>query len=318
MNIRFFRNIACGLALAAAGTAHASWPDHTITVVAPWAAGGNADIHARLFAKVMSEKLGQPVVVENRSGAGGMVGALYVSHAKPDGYTFLLGAFANMLGEFFHREKTLSVERDLAPVAQLTNIPNYIAVSPKSKYSSFKQLLDEAKADPKQVTCATPGVGTAAHLVCAIINKDAGTHIETIPYRGGVPAIMDVISGRVTFYAGNESLPYIQDGRLKGLAITSLKRSTLAPDLPPVSDVLSGYNVNSWYGMFAPKGTPKEVLERVSSIVDQAMKDPKIRDQLAKLGAVPVGSTPDQFKKFIKSENQRWAPIAKSLDIHLD
>jgi len=308
----------CIALVAFSGAAHAKWPERPVTIVAPWAPGGNADILARLTAQSISDKLGQPVIVENRPGAGGMLGAQTVARSKADGYTFLLGAFAHVLGQFFYRNKLVDMRTELIPVTQVVDIPNYIAVNSNSKYTSLKELLEEAKADPSKVTCATPGVGTAAHLVCEMINQEVGTKIETVPYRGGVPAITDVMGGLVTFYSGNESLPYIKDNRLKGLAVTTLERSPVAEDLPPAADDIPGFSVGSWYGVFAPTGTPKEAVDRMSTLISEALTDQEFINRLNDLGANPIGSTPEEFGVFVDSELTRWEAVTKSLDIRLD
>jgi len=306
------------MAFCAVGTVQADWPGKPVTIVAPYTPGGNADILARLAAQILSDKLGQTFVVENRPGAGGMLGAQYVSRAQPDGYTFLLGAFANLLGAFFYRNKLLDIQQDLVPVTQITMIPNYIAVASDSKYNTLKEMLDDAKANPEQVSCGTPGVGTAAHLVCELINQQYGANLLIVPHRGGVPAITDVIGGQITFYAGNEGLPFIRDGRLKGLAITSLNRSPLAQDLPPVADVLPGYDLSSWYGIFAPAGTPKEIVERVSQVLAEAINSPDVRKRLSIIGGTPVGNSPAEFGRFIDSELARWGEVTMNMNIMLD
>jgi tripartite-type tricarboxylate transporter receptor subunit TctC len=306
------------LAMALSFGAAAAWPDKPITLVAPYPAGGNADAMARLVAQGLSARLGQPVVVENKAGAGGMIGSAYVARANPDGYTFLLGAFSNVLNEFFYKNKQLDLRRDLAPVAQVASIPNYFAAAPQLKVETLADLVKEAKAKPGRLTCASSGVGTSGHLACEMFKQRTGVDIVVAPYRGGAPAITDVMGGHAHFLAINEVLPYIRDKRLKGLAVTSAKRSPFAPELPPVADTLPGFELVSWYGVFAPANTPPEIVAKVSAAVAAVVKTPESAEKLAALGATPVGSTPKEFAAFVQSELVHWEKIVKPLNITLD
>jgi len=296
----------------------AAWPDKPVSLIAPFAPGGNADVLARQLASALSGPLGQPMVVVNKPGAGGMLGSQYVAHAKADGQTFLLGSFANVLNEFFYTKKLLDLRKDLVPVAQLVSIPNYIAVSPNSKYQSLKELLDDAKKRPGQVSCATSGVGTSSHLLCEMLNQQFGVQITTVPYRGGAPAITDVIAGQASFVAGNEALPYIKDKRLKGLAISSPERSPLAPDLPAVAELQPGFSMVSWFAIFAPAGTPKAIVEQMSQAIAGALKTPVMKERLDALGATAVGSSPAQFNTFLLAELAKWEQVLKPMNIRLD
>lgn len=303
------------LAFSIPMAAEAAWPERPITLVAPYPPGGNADILARLVASQVSDKVGQPIVVENKPGAGGMLGSQYVARAKPDGYTFLLGSIANVLNEYFYKEKLLDTRKDLAPVSQLVSLPNYLAVAPNSRFTTVSDILKEAKANPEKVTCATTGVGTSTYLSCELLNQLAHVRITNVPYKGGVPAITDTMGGQTTFVIANEALPYIGDNRLKGLAVTSSNRSPLAPELPPVADTVPNFNVSSWYGVFAPAGTSPDILQSVSEIIANALKSDEVKKKLALLGANPVGSSPAQFKEYIEEEFDRWEKSTKAMNI---
>lgn len=305
-------------ALSWSVSALAALPDKPISLVAPFAAGGNADVLARQLGAALSGPLGQPIIVENKPGAGSMLGSQFVARAKADGQTFLLGSFANVLNEFFYNKKLLDLKKDLVPVAQLVSIPNYIAVSPTSRYQSLKELLDDAKKRPGQVTCATSGVGTSSHLLCEMLNQQFGVQITAVPYRGGVPAITDVMAGQASFVAGNEALPYIRDKRLKGLAVSSAERSAFAPDLPAVAELQPGFSMVSWFGVFAPAGTPKPVVDQMSQVIAGALKTPAMKERLDALGATPVGSSAAQFNAFVLAELARWERILKPMNIRLD
>jgi tripartite-type tricarboxylate transporter receptor subunit TctC len=298
--------------------AHADWPERPIVLVAPFAPGGNADLLARLIGNELSASLGRPVVVDNKPGAGGMIGSQLVARAKPDGYTFLLGSFANVLNEFFYTKKLIDLKKDLVPVTQVVSIPNFIAVNNASKYNSLKDLVDDAKARPEEVSCATSGIGTSPHLICEMLNQQLGIKISLIPYRGGIPAIADVVSGQATFVAANEALPYIKDKRLKGLAVTSPQKSPMAPELAIVGDTVPGFSMVSWYGIFAPVGTPKNIVDKMSAAVSTVVKSASMKERLDGIGATPVGSNPAEFTAFVAADLNRWEKIIKPLNIRLD
>jgi len=307
------------LALAvSASAAYAAWPDKPIKLVAPFPPGGNADVLSRALGQELSNSLGQTIVVENRPGAGGMIGSQYVSRATPDGYTFLMGAFSNVLNEFFYSKKLLDLRKDLAPVSQVVSIPNYIAVSRESKYQNLRQLLDDAKARPKTVTCGTSGVGTSSDLACAVLNQLTGVEITRVPYKGGIPSITDLIGGQVTLIANNEALPYIQDNRLRGLAVTSAKRSPLAPDLPSVAETVPGFDMSSWYGVFAPADTPPDIVAKMAETIAAVVQRPTMKQRLDALGATPVGSSPAEFRQYILDELDKWGKLVKPLNIRID
>ena len=315
--IRKFMRAACTVAtLAVSMGAMAAWPERPVTLVAPYPAGGNADAMARLVAQELGARLGQTVIVENKPGAGGMLGSQYVARAKPDGYTLLLGALSNVLNEYMYRQKLLDLRRDLAPVSQVASIPNYFAASPSAKLSSLADLIREARARPGKLTCATSGIGTSGHVVCEMLRQRAG--ILIVPYKGGAPAITDVIGGHANFLAINEVLPYIRDKRLTGLAVTSASRSPMAPDLPPASDTVPGLELVSWYGVFAPSGTPSDIVAKLNAAITAALKTKESADRLALLGASPVGSSPTEFAQFVKLELDRWEKVLKPLNIALD
>lgn len=298
--------------------AQAAWPEKPVTIVAPFPAGGNADVLARQVGNALTASLNQPIIVENRPGAGGMLGSQYVARAKPDGYTFLIGALSNVLNEFFYAKKLLDTRKDLIAVSQLVSIPNWVGVSPNSKYSSMKELLDDAKAHPDKVTCGTSGIGTTSHLICEMLNQQLGTKISSVPYKGGIPAMTDVMGGQTTFVAVNEALPYIKDKRLKGLAVSSAERSPMAPDLPAIAETVPGVSLVSWYGIFAPVGTPKDIVDKFSAALAAAVKNPAMKDRLDSLGATPVGSTSEEFTKFIAADFVKWEKVVKPLNIRLD
>lgn len=295
----------------------AAWPEKPITLVAPFAAGGNADIMARQIAQSLGTKLGQSVIVENKPGAGSLLGTQYVARSK-DGHTFLLGSFANVLNEFFNRNKTFDLRKELIPVTQLVSIPNYFATATDSKIESMADLIAQAKAKPGALTCATSGVGTSSHLACEMLAQRAGIKITIVPYKGGAPAITDVLGGHAHFLALNEVLPYIQDKRMKGLAVTAPKRSPFVPELASASETLPGFDMVSWFGVFAPVGTPPDVVNKINAEIAIALKQPNVLEKFNSLGATPVGSTAKEFTVFVNSEMERWGKIVKPMNIYVD
>ncbi len=298
------------------GQAYA-WPAQPIKLVVGFAPGGNTDIMARQIAPILSGKLGQPVIVENRPGAGSMIGSQYVA-AATDGHTFLMGTFANVLGEFFYRNKIVDLRKDLTPVTQVLTIANYVATSPKSKINSMTDLINQAKSKPDNLSCASSGVGTSGHLACAMLAQSIGASIRIIPYRGGAPAITDVLGGHTDFLAINEVLPYIRDKSLRGLAITSEKRSPLAQELPPVSDAIPGFDLVSWYGVLAPAATPSAVIKKLNIEIVAAINEKSVQERIVLLGATSVGNTPEEFAKIINNDLIKYEKITKSLNIVLD
>lgn len=312
---RAIKYVVASMALSFSCAAAAAWPDKPITLVAPYAPGGNADVLARLIGKAVGERLGQSVIVENRPGAGGMVGSAYVAHAKPNGYTFLLGSIANAMYGYFYKHVPYDVKTGFQPVSQIVSIPNFIAVAPHSRFNNLQEIIDEARAHPGKVSCATTGVGTSTSLSCELIKLRLGLNITNVPYKGGIPAITDVIGGQVDFVVANEALPFIKDGRLKGIAVTSEKPTPLAPDIKPVSDIIKDFNVVSWYGVFAPSNTPAGIVERLSREIANVLKTDDVRARLAVLGATPVSSTPAEFKKYFDSEFDRWGKETKAMNV---
>ncbi len=297
------------------GAARAEWPERPITLVAPYPPGGNADVMARLVGQSLGKRLGQTVVVENRPGAGGMVGSHYVVNAKPDGYTFLLGSIANSLYPFFIKSVPYDVKTDLVPVSHIVNVPNFFAVSPKSKFQSVPALIEEAKKNPNADSCGTTGVGTSTYLSCELFKSKLGLKITNVPYKGGVPAMTDVIGGQTTFVIANEVLPYAKDGRLNAIGVTSKEASPLAPQIKPISQIIKDFDVVSWYGVFAPAKTDPAIVEKISSEIQKVVQEDDVKKKMATIGATPVGSTPAEFKTYFDSEVDKWARETKAMNI---
>jgi tripartite-type tricarboxylate transporter receptor subunit TctC len=320
--MRMLRN---ALALAAATMpfawslpVHAEWPDRSITMIVPFPPGGNTDVLGRIVAAKLSTSLHTHVIVENRPGAGSMLGSQFVARSKPDGYTVLMGSISNVLNDFFYKKPLYDIRKDLIPVSQVVNVPNYFAVSPATKIDSLAQLIRYAKQNPGKASCATSGVGTSPFLSCELFKRMAGVQMTTVPYQGGIPAIQDAIGGRVTVAVVNEALPYINNHQLTGVAVTSARPSPLAPGLPAVAQSVPGYDVTSWYGVFVPAGTPQPIVDKLGAEISKVMQADDVKKALVPLGAIPVGSSPQQFQQFVTDELTRWGKVAKELNLRLD
>ena len=306
------------LLLGTSYCALAAWPEKPIVMVVPFPPGGNTDTLGRLVAQKLSTSLGQPVIVENKPGAGSMIGSQVVARAKPDGYTFLMGSIANVLNNFFYKKPLYDISKDLMPISQLVAVPNYLAVNNSVNAKSVSDVIAMAKATPEKVSCASSGVGTSPYLSCELIRTMIGVKMITVAYKGGAPAMQDVMGGQATMVIANEALPYIKDKRLKGIAVTTATRTPLAPDLPAIAETLPGFDVTSWYGVFAPTDTPQEIVNKISAEIASLLKTPDVQKRLEALGATPVGSSPKEFGEYVNAELKRWETTLKLMNISLD
>jgi tripartite-type tricarboxylate transporter receptor subunit TctC len=295
-----------------------AWPERDLTFIVPFPPAGNTDAVARLIATNVSTSIGKTIIVDNRPGAGSMIGSQMVARAKPDGYTFLVGSVANVLNHFFYKKPLYDISKDLVPVSQIINVPNYIVVGDKSEIKTFRDLLIYAKSFPEKTSCATTGVGTSTYLTCEMIKSMAGVNITNIPYKGGSAAMQSAMAGEVTFAVANEALPFIKDGRLIGLAVTTPTRSSFVPNLPAVSEFIPKFDVTSWYGVFAPAGTPPAIVNELATKIQATLKQPDVIKKLESLGAVPVGSSPSEFSKYINLELSKWELVIKPLNVSVD
>lgn len=310
------------LALLSVGPAIASdaaWPAaKPITLVVPFAAGGNTDALGRIVAERLSATLKQTVLVENKPGGGSMLGSAQVARATPDGYTFLVGSISNALNQHFYKKPSYDMTKDLVAVAQLVNVPNYMAMGPKETFKSVAEVIAYAKANPRKLSCATTGVGTSPYLSCELFKSLAGVDIINVPYKGGAPAMQDAMGGQTNLVFANEALPYIKDKRLVGLAVSTPKRSPLSPELPALAETLPGYDVTAWYGVFAPTGTPQAIVDRLSQEIATILKDETVKSRLTMLGAVPVGSSAKEFGTYVDAEVKRWGEVIRPMNISLE
>ncbi|HEX9462990.1 MAG TPA: tripartite tricarboxylate transporter substrate binding protein [Alphaproteobacteria bacterium] len=300
-------------ALGGSGAHAQVYPSHPIKFVVPYPAGGAADILARVVGQKLSEQLGQPVVIDNRPGAGTAIGSDLVAKAPPDGYTILMGTVSShAINPALNTNVGYDPVKDFAPIAPVASLPFILDVHPAVPARSVAELIALAKAQPGKLNFASAGNGTSNHLAGELFKSMAGIDIVHVPYRGSAPALSDVIAGQVTmmFDLTITSLPQIEARQVRALAITTPKRSALAPDLPTVAESgLPGYAVDAWFGVFAPAGTPPPVVKRLNTETVAALKLPDVRERLASQGAEPLTGTSEEFAAYVRSEAAKWAKL---------
>jgi len=301
------------LALASGARARAAYPDKPIHMVIPFPAGGALDILGRLIGERLSAQMGQPVLVENRTGAGGNVGTEYVARSAADGYTMLLGS-NGLTTTALYPSLGFDVQRDLAPVAYIGYAPLVLVVPTNSPVHSLRDLLDAAKAAPGRTAFASAGAGSSGHMAAELLKYQAKVDMLHVPYRGGAPALVDLISGRVDFMLLDppQSLPHIKSGRLRPVMVGSPRRFALLPDVPTAAE--AGYpNLEPvvWWGFVVPAKTPREIVQRLNTEVQKALADGNVRARLAELGVSTEPRTPEQFGAYLRSETQKWNDLVK-------
>ena len=298
------------------------YPNKPIRMVAPSTPGDAPDVIARLVADKLSTALGQQVVVENRPGAGGVVGSDYVAKAAPDGYTLIMGnAGSHGINAAVYSKLPYDIQKDFAPVSQVAVAPNVMVINPSVPASTVAEFIAYAKANPGKLSYASGGNGSSAHMSMELFKSMSGIDIQHVPYKGSSPALTDVVSGQVVAFIGNmpPTVPLIKAGKLKALAVTTRSRSALMPELPTISEAgLPGYETVAWFGVLAPAGTPPEVVNKLSAEIGKIAKSPEIREKLVAMGAEPVGSTPEEFKAVIDRDIAKWKPLAQKVNIKVD
>lgn len=300
--------------------AQGAYPSKPIRLIVPYSAGGGADNAARILAQRLSVTLRTQVVVDNRPGASGMIGAQAVAKADADGYTVLYDASTFAVNPSL-RKMSFDPVNDLLPVSLALTVPNILVVPPKAPVADFKAFVARARSEPGKVSFASYGAGSPAHLAGELLNREARIDMLHVPYKGGAPALADVIGGQVDSYFANagSGLNYVQSGQLKALAVTSRQRMAALPQVPTIAESgFPDFEVLEWNGFFVPKGTAPAIVERLSTEVQAAVRDPDTRARLVKLGADPIGGTPAEFKTFIAGQTQRWAQLIQTNKITAD
>jgi tripartite-type tricarboxylate transporter receptor subunit TctC len=300
------------------------FPNRPITIVVPFAAGGPGDIIARLIGQAMSTNLGQSVVVENALGAGGTVGTHRVARAAPDGYTILLMHTGQATSVSLYKKLPYDPVNDFEKIGLVTDVPMILVGKPDSKAKDLKELVAQVKEQGDKVLYAHSGVGSAAHLCGLVFMSATGTTMTTVPYKGGGPALNDVMGGRIDVYCDPATgpTPHIQAGKLKGYAVTTKTRLKTLPDMPTTAEAgFPGIEVSTWYGLYAPRGTPKPIVDRLATALQAALKDPTVISRFAQLSMEPVSqerATPAALDAFLKAEVDKWATIIKAAGVTAD
>lgn len=300
--------------------AAAAYPDKPIRMIVPYSAGGGADSTARVVAQQMSVALGQQIVIDNRPGAAGVIGEEAVAKSVPDGYTVLFDASAFVVNPSLRR---LSFDplKDFIPISLIATAANILVVPPGAPYKTIGEFLAYAKKNPGKLTFASAGAGSGSHLAGELLSQQAGLDMVHVPYKGGAPALTDLMGNQVSAYFGNvaSTLNYASSGKLRALAVTSRKRSAALPGVPTLAESgLQDFEVLEWNGMFVPKGTPNEVVQRLAKEAQAAVADPKVKEKLRQMGLEPIGDSPQSFGKFVQTEAARWGALVKSRNIKAD
>ena len=307
--------LAAGLVLLGGlAGAQAPWPARPVRIVVPFAPGGTTDISARIVAEHLAKALGQPVVVDNKAGAGGNIGAAEVAKAAADGYTLLMGTPGTQaINPFIYKSMPYDARRDLIPVSFVVRVPNVLVVNPSVKARSVAELVALARSRPGALNYGSPGNGTTGHLSNELLKGMANVFVTHLPYRGSGPMLQDLAAGNLDLAIDNlpSAMPLIKSGRLIALGVTSSEPNPALPDVPPVARTIPGYTAESWFVLVAPAGTPAAIVNRLSSEVDRIIRQPDVAERLASLGAAPVGGTPEQLGRFIAAETIKWEGVVK-------
>jgi tripartite-type tricarboxylate transporter receptor subunit TctC len=315
MNRRSLLAGIAALGAARAGFAQASWsPDRPIRVVAPFAAGGGTDLTARVVCEAIGPLLDQPVVVENRPGAAGNIASEFVARAAADGHTLLFTTSStHATNPALYRNLPYHPLRDFAPVSQVAFVPNLLVVRPDLPARTLAELVALAKARPGALNFGNAGSGTSQHIAASVLAARAGIEVTHVAYRGGAPAVTDLLGGKIDAIATPlvEVLEHVRGGRLRAIAVTTARRSALLPDVPTIGETIAGYEVALWNGVFAPAGTPRAAVLRLSGEIVAALRTDALRARIAEQGSDPVGSNPEQFAAFVAAEIPKWAELVR-------
>ena len=300
---------------ACACTVHAqNYPAKPIRMVVPWPPGGTTDILGRVLGQKLSESFGQPVVIDNRGGAAGNIGSEAAAKSPPDGYTLLLGTMStHAMNQFLYSKMTYDPVNDVAPISLVANVATVLVVHPSLPVSNIKDLVVLAKANPGKLNFASGGVGSFNQLCAELLKLTAKIDIVHVPYKGGGPAVTDLLGGQVEmlFTGAPVTMPHIKAGKLKVIAVTDSKRAAALPEVPTIGEALPGYEFNNWYGVMAPAGTARPIVDKLNAETARILALPDVREKFTSLGADPTPSTPDKFGSVLKSDADKWGKIIK-------
>ena len=311
----------CAALLAIPAALAQGYPQKPIRYVVPFPAGGIADVFARIIGGRMSESWGQPVVVENRAGAGGNIGADFVAKAAPDGYTILMGSIGTQaVNASLYRDMPYDSARDFTPIALVIEAESLLALHPSVAAGTPAELIALARARPGKLTCASAGVGTTSHLACELFKSMAKVDVVHVPYKGNVPAITDLLGGQtsMSFATMPTVLPHVKAGKLKGVAVLGAGRSPAAPEFPALAETLPGFEVNNWVGTFGPAGLPSAITAKINTEILGIMRTPDVQQRLLNEGARFTPTTPALFSAFVVAETAKWGKLIREVGIRAD
>ena len=313
------RALALLLALAALGVQAQSWPQKPVKVIVPFSAGGNTDSQARIVSERLNALLGQPFVVENKVGAGGAIAADFVAKSAPDGYTLFFAASPQFTLPLVQKVN-FDPFKDFAPISIVGTNPFVLGTHVSVPATTVKQFVDYVKAHPGQLNFASAGAGTVTHLTAALFLARAGLEMTHVAYKGGAPAVADLVGGQVQMYFGNASelIQHSQSGKIRLLAVSSAKRTPQLPDVPAIAETYPGFSTSTWNGYLAPVGTPPPVIERLAQAVAAAVREPATAERLRKIGVEPLGNTPTEFAELLQREAPVWRDAVKAAGIRAD
>jgi tripartite-type tricarboxylate transporter receptor subunit TctC len=313
---RFFLHLAAGAAALPAGSRVAwaqPYPTRLVRVIVPFGLAGATDIVARLIGRWLSERLGQPFVIENRPGANTNLGVEAVVRAPPDGYTLVLVGAPSAINATFYDKLSFNFIRDIAPVAAIVRFPNVVVVNPSVPVKTIPELIAYAKANPGKLNLASPGSGSTSHLAGVLFNMMTGVDMVHVPYRSTAALITDLLSEQVQVFFGTTAAitEYVRTGAVRALAVTTAVRSEALPDIPTVAEFVPGYESSAWYGIGAPRNTAGEIVDKLNAVIDASLADPKLKARFADLGGVTLAGSPADFGRLIAEETEKWAKVVK-------
>jgi len=311
---QFLQLSAGAAALAVSRFAWAqAYPSRPVRLIVPFPAGGGAEISARLIGQWLSERLGQPFIIDNRPGAGTNIGTEAVVRAPPDGHTLLLVNAANAINATLYDKLSFNFIRDIAPVGGIMRVPSVMVVHPSLSAKSVPELIAYAKANPGKLSMASGGIGSGSHVAGELFNMMAGVNMVHVPYRGVAPALTDLLGGQVQVMAASSaaSIEYIRSSKLRALAVTGPTRTDVLPDIPSVGEFLPGYEASGWFGVGAPRNTPSDIIDRLNNEINAGLADPRIKARFADLGGTVLGGSAADFGKFVADETEKWSKVVK-------
>ena len=313
---------AVGAAIPAGALAQAAYPSKTVTIVVPFAAGGTTDILARIIGQALTSELGQPVVVDNRAGAGGNIGGALAAKAPADGYTLFMGTVGtHAINASLYKKMPFDPVKDFAPLTRVANVPNLLVANPAQPYKSVKELIAYAKANPGKVNFGSSGNGSSIHLSGELFKSLAKVDMVHVPYKGSAPAVTDLLGNQIGIMFDNmpSAIQHVRSGKLVPIAVTTAKRSPELPNVPTIAEAgVPGYEATSWFGMFAPTGTPAPVLAKLNTALVKVLNQAEVKKKINEQGAETYSETPEQFAAFIKTESVKWGKVVQESGASLD